>query len=192
MKRKAHDRERLRATFEAVPELSQIVAVELIGRPDSNTSRTARSFNSNGTSLGLPSSEHLLPPGRRLIREPPRNPGSLQAGDSIAGRGIGGPSLIPYARRTTHQAAALRPATEALQPRTSRQLRRAAVVHTDNRLGQQKVNKRVPSNADQTRTDLAQRSRFSSSPESTRTGRYLLLIPRSQVRFLPGPSQKRC
>jgi hypothetical protein len=39
------------------------------------------------------------------------------------------------------------------------------------------------------RTDSAQSSGISRSPESTRTRREPLLIPRSQVRILPGPSE---
>src|SRR5438552_7328084 len=33
--------------------------------------------DASGTSSGLPSVEHLLPPGQSLVREPPRNPGSF-------------------------------------------------------------------------------------------------------------------
>jgi hypothetical protein len=50
---------------------------------------------------------------------------------------------------------------------------------------------RLANRADTTRADCAQPCRLPSSPESTRTRVQPLLIPRSQVRILPGPCDPR-
>src|SRR5438876_12317799 len=48
------------------------------GRSDSNASCTAAHATPTDTSSGLTSPEHLLPPGRHLVPEPPKNSGCFR------------------------------------------------------------------------------------------------------------------